>query len=104
MFTLERQMADRQSAPELRSYGLRGFLLAQYDMVMRAQAAVELRLARQVAATTALGGVISGVGLASCGSCWGGCWPPTRFPCGRRDLCGGGPDRAAGIGEPDLSA
>ena len=64
MFTLERQMADRQSAPELRSYGLRGFLLNQYDMVMRAQAAVELRLARQVAATTAVGAVISGVGLA----------------------------------------
>lgn len=64
MFTMERQMADRQSAPELRSYRLRGFLLSQYDMVMQAQAAVELRLARQVAATTAVGAVVGGTGLA----------------------------------------
>ncbi|GLY14930.1 multidrug ABC transporter permease [Kineosporia sp. NBRC 101677] len=64
MYTLERQMADRQSAPELRSYGLRDFLLNQHDMVMRAQAAVELRLARRVATTTALGSAVSGVGLA----------------------------------------
>jgi ATP-binding cassette, subfamily B, bacterial len=64
MFTLERQMADRQSAPELRSYSLRGFLLNQHDMVMRAQATVELGLARQVATTTAVGAAIGGVGLA----------------------------------------
>ncbi len=64
LFTLERQMAERQSAPELRSYGLRGFLLKQYDMVMGVQADVERQLARQVAATTAAGGLISGVGLA----------------------------------------
>ncbi len=64
MFVMERQMADRQSAPELRSYRLRGFLLNQYDMVMQAQAAVEQRLARQVAATTAVGAVVGGAGLA----------------------------------------
>jgi ATP-binding cassette subfamily B protein len=64
MFVLERQMADRQSAPELRSYGLREFLLGQFDMVMRTQSQVELRLARQVAATTAVGAVVGGAGLA----------------------------------------
>ncbi|GAA3594376.1 ABC transporter ATP-binding protein [Kineosporia mesophila] len=64
MYVLERQMADRESAPELRTYDLRGFLLHQYDMVMRAQSAVELGLARRIAVTSAVGAVVGGVGLA----------------------------------------
>ncbi|WP_308121008.1 ABC transporter ATP-binding protein [Paractinoplanes bogorensis] len=67
LFVLERQMAERESAPELRSYGLRRFLLGQYDMVMDAQTATELTLARRVTTTMSLGAVISGVGL-------GGVW------------------------------
>ncbi|WP_250006386.1 ABC transporter ATP-binding protein [Actinoplanes sp. M2I2] len=64
---LERQMADRASAPELRSYGLRRFLLGQYDMVMGAQTAEDLTLARRVTTTTSVGAVIGGIGL-------GGVW------------------------------
>ncbi|MCO8269386.1 ABC transporter ATP-binding protein/permease [Actinoplanes sp. TRM 88003] len=64
---LERQMADRESAPELRSYGLRKFLLGQYDMVMGAQTTEDLTLARRVTTTTSVGAVISGLGL-------GGVW------------------------------
>lgn len=60
---LQRQMADRVSAPELRSYGLRGFLLRQYDMVMGVQTATELHLARRVTVTTAFGAVIGGIAL-----------------------------------------
>jgi ATP-binding cassette, subfamily B, bacterial len=67
LLVLERQMADRESAPELRSYGLRRFLLGQYDMVMGAQTAEDLRLARRVTTTTSVGAVISGIGL-------GGVW------------------------------
>lgn len=67
LLVLERQMADRESAAELRSYGLRGFLLGQYDMVMGAQTAEDLRLARRVTTTTSVGAVIGGIGL-------GGVW------------------------------
>lgn len=64
LWVLQRQMAERDSAPELRSYGLRGFLLGQYDMVMDAQTSEELTLARRVTTTTSVGAVISGVGIA----------------------------------------
>lgn len=64
LWVLERQMAQRDSAPELRSYGLRGFLLGQYDRVMQAQTDVDLNLARRVTTTTSVGAVISGLGLA----------------------------------------
>ena len=67
LLVLERQMADRESAPELRSYGLRRFLLGQYDMVMGAQTTEDLALARRVTTTTSVGAVISGLGL-------GGVW------------------------------
>ncbi|MFI5937983.1 ABC transporter ATP-binding protein [Actinoplanes sp. NPDC051494] len=67
LWVLQRQMAERDSAPELRSYGLRGFLLGQYDMVMGAQTTEELALARRVTTTTSIGAVISGLGL-------GGVW------------------------------
>ncbi|GAB2569132.1 ABC transporter ATP-binding protein [Paractinoplanes abujensis] len=67
LFVLQRQMAERESAPELRTYGLRRFLLGQYDMVMDAQTATELTLARRVTTTMSVGAVISGIGL-------GGVW------------------------------
>lgn len=67
LWVLQRQMAERGSAPELRSYWLRGFLLGQYDMVMQAQTTEELALARRVTTTTSIGAVISGLAL-------GGVW------------------------------
>jgi ATP-binding cassette subfamily B protein len=67
LWVLQRQMAERYSAPELRGYGLRGFLLGQYDRVMQAQTDVDLNLARRVTTTTSVGAVISGLGL-------GGVW------------------------------
>ncbi|GAB1639654.1 ABC transporter ATP-binding protein [Krasilnikovia sp. MM14-A1259] len=67
LWVLQRQMAERDSAPELRSYGLRGFLLRQYDMVMHAQTAEDLALARRVTTTTSIGAMVTGLGL-------GGVW------------------------------
>ncbi|WP_436528399.1 ABC transporter ATP-binding protein [Actinoplanes sp. HUAS TT8] len=65
MWVLQRLMAERVSASELRSYGLRNFVLGLYDKVMGAQTAVEMALARRMTTTTSLGAVISG--LASAG-------------------------------------
>lgn len=39
-------MAERDSAPELRTYGLRAFLLDQYDRVMGVETGIQLALAR----------------------------------------------------------
>jgi ATP-binding cassette subfamily B protein len=61
LWLLHRLMAERVSAPELRSYGLRRFLLDQYDRVMGAETDVQLRLARQVTTTTSIGSVVSGL-------------------------------------------
>ncbi|MBB2947234.1 ATP-binding cassette subfamily B protein [Actinoplanes lutulentus] len=77
LWVLQRQMAERDSAPELRSYGLRGFLLGQYDMVMGAQTREDLALARRVTTTTSVGALVSGVGLGGVwvlvgGLLWGG--------------------------------
>jgi ATP-binding cassette subfamily B protein len=60
---LQQLMADRVSAAELRSYGLRGFLLGLYDRVMGAQTAVELKVAQRVTTTVSVGAVIGGVAL-----------------------------------------
>ena len=54
-------MAERVSAAELRSYGLRGFLLDQYDRVMGVETRIQLDLARRVTTTTSVGSVIGGV-------------------------------------------
>ena len=40
-------MAERISAPELRSYGLRDFVLGLYDQVMGAQTRIELAKQRR---------------------------------------------------------
>ncbi|MFR9775593.1 ABC transporter ATP-binding protein [Micromonospora sp. MS34] len=58
---LHRLMAERVSAPELRSYGLRRFLLDQYDRVMGAETGIQLALARRVTTTTAVGAMVGGV-------------------------------------------
>ncbi len=58
---LQRLMAERVSAPELRAYGLRGFLLDQYDRVADAETAIQIALARRVTTTTTLGTLIGGV-------------------------------------------
>ncbi len=61
LWVLQRLMADRESAPELRSYGLRRFLLDQFDRVMGAETTIQLALARRVTTTTAVGTAVSGV-------------------------------------------
>ncbi|MET0425587.1 MAG: ABC transporter ATP-binding protein [Actinoplanes sp.] len=67
LWVLERQMAERNSAPELRVYGLRSFVLGQFDRVMHAQTDVDLDLARRTTTMTSIGATISGLGL-------GGVW------------------------------
>ncbi|MER7276278.1 ABC transporter ATP-binding protein [Dactylosporangium sp. NPDC000244] len=61
LWLLHRLMAERDSATELRSYGLRRFLLDQYDRVMGAETDIQLALARRVTTTTSVGSVIGGV-------------------------------------------
>ncbi|MFI7209279.1 ABC transporter ATP-binding protein [Micromonospora aurantiaca (nom. illeg.)] len=64
LWLLHRLMAERDSAPELRSYGLRGFLLDQYDRVMGVETDIQLALARRVTTTTTVGAMIGGVATA----------------------------------------
>ena len=61
MWILHRLMAERASAAELRSYGLRRFLLDQYDRVMGVETRIQLDLARKVTTTTTVGSMIGGV-------------------------------------------
>jgi ATP-binding cassette subfamily B protein len=61
LWVLQRLMADRASAPELRSYGLRRFLLDQFDRVMGAETDIQITLARRVTTTTSIGTAVSGV-------------------------------------------
>ncbi|WP_436530692.1 ABC transporter ATP-binding protein [Actinoplanes sp. HUAS TT8] len=63
-WVLQQLMAERVSAAELRSYGLRGFLLGLYDRVMGAQITVELAVAQRVTTTTSVGASIGGIALA----------------------------------------
>ncbi|WP_231935268.1 ATP-binding cassette domain-containing protein [Micromonospora viridifaciens] len=64
VWLLHRLMAERDSAPELRSYGLRRFLLDQYDRVMGVETDIQLALARRVTTTTTVGSMIAGVATA----------------------------------------
>ena len=50
-----------RSAPELRSYGLRQFLLDQYDRVMGVETRIQLDLARKVTTTTTIGSLVGGI-------------------------------------------
>jgi ATP-binding cassette, subfamily B, bacterial len=61
LWLLNHLMAVRQPAAELRGYGLRGFLLDQYDRVMNAETVIQLRLARRVTLTTSVGAAIGGI-------------------------------------------
>ncbi len=61
LWILHRLMAERDSAAELRAYGLRRFLLDQYDRVMGVETRIELGLARRVTTTMALGSIIAGL-------------------------------------------
>ncbi|KXK63003.1 ABC transporter [Micromonospora rosaria] len=65
LWLLHRLMAERDSAPELRSYGLRGFLLDQYDRVMGVETGIQLALARRVTTTTTVGAMIGGIATAA---------------------------------------
>ena len=51
-------MAERNTAVELRSYGLRRFLLDQYDRVMDVETSIQLTLARRTTTTISVGSVI----------------------------------------------
>ncbi|MEU4242716.1 ABC transporter ATP-binding protein [Actinoplanes sp. NPDC026619] len=62
-WVLQTLMAERKSAAELRSYGLRGFVLGLYDQVMGAQIAVELAVARRVTTTISIGSAVGGLAL-----------------------------------------
>ena len=62
-WVLQTLMAERSSAPELRSYGLRRFLLSLYDQVMSAQTAEELRVAVRVTTMTSIGSAVGGIAL-----------------------------------------
>jgi len=61
VWLLHRLMAERESAPELRSYGLRRFLLDQYDRVMSVETDIQLAMARRVTTTTTVGSMIAGL-------------------------------------------
>jgi ATP-binding cassette, subfamily B, bacterial len=63
LWILRRLMAERVSAAELRGYGLRGFLLDQYDRVMGAETRIQLDLARRTTTMSTVGSVIGGVGV-----------------------------------------
>jgi ATP-binding cassette subfamily B protein len=65
LWILHRLMAERSSAPELRSYGLRRFLLDQYDRVMNAETAIQLALARRVTTTITIGALVGGLATAT---------------------------------------
>ncbi|MER7459857.1 ABC transporter ATP-binding protein [Micromonospora sp. NPDC126480] len=64
LWILHRLMAERASAPELRSYGLRRFLLDQYDRVMDTETGIQLALARRVTTTTTVGALVGGLATA----------------------------------------
>jgi ATP-binding cassette subfamily B protein len=61
LWILRHLMAERQSAAELRSYGLRRFLLDQYDRVMAVETKIEIDLARKVSTITSVGAVVGGI-------------------------------------------
>ncbi|WP_312875113.1 ABC transporter ATP-binding protein [Allocatelliglobosispora scoriae] len=60
LWILHRLMAERPSAAELRTYGLRSFLLDLYDKVMGVETRIQLDLARRTTTTTAIGSVVGG--------------------------------------------
>src|SRR5690606_28018729 len=63
LWILERLMADRVSSLELRGYGLRNFLLGQFDRVMGAETRIQLDLARRSTTRSSVGAVIGGLAV-----------------------------------------
>jgi len=61
LWLLEELMADRHTAAELRSYGMRGFLLGQHRAVLAAETAADLAVVRSQTATRAAGGALGGL-------------------------------------------
>jgi len=57
-------MANRHTAAELRAYGMRGFLLGEYDRVMRAETHAELAVVRAQTGARLAGGVLAGAASA----------------------------------------
>jgi ATP-binding cassette, subfamily B, bacterial len=86
-WVLRTLMAERVSAPELRSYGLRAFLLDLYDRVMSAQTAEELRVARRVTTTTSIGAVVGGMALTGVYVLLGGLLLGGRIPLAAAATC-----------------
>jgi ATP-binding cassette subfamily B protein len=65
LWVLNQLMAERRSAPELRSYGLRHFILGQYDRIMGRETQIQLDLARRVTITTTIGSLTSGIAITT---------------------------------------
>jgi ATP-binding cassette subfamily B protein len=63
LWILHRLMAERVSALELRGYGLRGFLLGQYDRVMGVETRIQLDLARRATTRSSIGAVVGGLAV-----------------------------------------
>jgi ATP-binding cassette, subfamily B, bacterial len=61
LWVLEELMAGRETAAELRTYGMRDFLLRQYRAVQAAETAAELDVVRGQTASRAAGAALSGV-------------------------------------------
>ncbi|HST63788.1 MAG TPA: ABC transporter ATP-binding protein [Mycobacteriales bacterium] len=61
LWVLERLMAERDTAAELRSYGMREFLLAQHRGVTTAEIGADLEVVRGQTVSRALGAALSGV-------------------------------------------
>jgi ATP-binding cassette subfamily B protein len=58
---LEYLMANRHTAAEVRTYQMRGFLLGEYQRIMRIETRAQLRLVRQQTGTRLGGALLSGV-------------------------------------------
>jgi ATP-binding cassette subfamily B protein/ATP-binding cassette subfamily C protein len=56
-------MVDRRSAAELRSFTMRGFLLAAYDRLATQERAIQLRLARRQMITTTTGDLVGSLAM-----------------------------------------
>jgi ATP-binding cassette, subfamily B, bacterial len=61
LWVLEQLMAERETAAELRTYGMRDFLLGQYEAVIAAEAAADLEVVRGQTVSRAAGTALSGV-------------------------------------------
>jgi ATP-binding cassette, subfamily B, bacterial len=61
LWVLENLMAERSTAAELRSYGMRGYLLGQHRAVTEAETAADLDVVRRQTATRVAGDALAGV-------------------------------------------